>query len=110
MARKKEAVKTAEDKQLQDYELVYIVSPEVADEALEAVVNNISQFITSKNGVVSEVERWGKRKLAYPVERFLEGNYVLSKFKISPAWCKELEANLGISEEVLRHLLVKSGS
>jgi small subunit ribosomal protein S6 len=106
VARKKQAQKT-EDKRLQDYELVYIIDPDIAEDALETKVNGISQFITSRDGVVSSVDKWGKKKLAYPLKHYLEGNYVLTKFKISPARCKELEANLKISEEVLRHLLVK---
>jgi small subunit ribosomal protein S6 len=107
-ARKKEVLK-AEDKRLLDYELVFVVNPEVSEESLEGTINSISQFIATKNGTVSEVERWGKKKLAYPVKHFLEGNYVLARFKINPAWCKELEANLKISEEILRHLLIKQG-
>ena len=107
-ARKKEALKVA-DKRLQDYELVFIVSPEVTDESLENTIEGISRFITSRDGIISDMERWGKRKLAYPVEHFLEGNYVVARFKINPAWCKELEANLKISEEILRHLLVRVG-
>ena len=109
MARKKEVAK-AEDKRLHDYELVFIVSPEVTEESLESKIGSISQFITGKDGVISDVEQWGKRKLAYPVAHFLEGSYVLAKFKINPARCKELEANLKISEEIIRYLLVKSGS
>ena len=108
MPRKKQ-VPVVEDKRLQDYELVFIVSPEVADESLDSKIDGISQFITGNNGVISEVERWGKKKLAYPLRHFLEGNYILTRFKLSPARCKELEANLKISEEILRHLLLKSG-
>jgi len=107
-ARKKEATRV-EDKRLQDYELVFIVSPEVADESLDNTINGVSQFITGRDGVIDDVERWGKRKLAYPIEHFLEGNYVLARFKINPAQCKELEASLKISEEVLRHMLIKLG-
>jgi small subunit ribosomal protein S6 len=106
VARKKEALKVA-DKRLQDYELVYIVSPEVTDESLETKIDGISQFITGKEGIVSDVERWGKKKLAYPVGHSLEGNYVLTRFKMPPTRSKELEANLSISEEILRHLLIK---
>lgn len=95
------------DKQLRDYELVFIISPEVEDEALEAVVNNVSQFITGKEGVISGVEKWGKRRLSYPIKHFVEGNYVLTLFKMRPMWSKELEANLQISEEILRHLLIR---
>ena len=101
-----EELKT-EDKQLRDYELVFIISPEVEEETLEATTGSVNQFITGKGGVISDEERWGKRKLAYPIRRFLEGNYVLSRFKMKPIWSKELEANLQISEEVLRHLLIK---
>ena len=50
---------------------------------------------------------WGKKKLAYPIGQFVEGSYVLAHFNLKPASTKELEANLQISEEVLRHLLVK---
>ena len=106
---KKEALK-AEDKRFYDYELTFIVSPEVADESLETVIDGISQFITSKEGTISEVERWGKKRLAYPVKHFLEGSYMLTRFKMNPAWSRELEANLEISEQILRHLLIKLSS
>lgn len=109
MARKKQ-VQKAEDKRLQNYELVYIVNPDVAEDALEAQVNGINQFITSREGVIESVDKWGKKKLAYPLKHYLEGNYILTKFKISPARLKEIEANLRISEEILRHLLVKAGT
>ena len=104
-----EALKV-EDKGLRDYELVFIISPEVGDEALEATVGSVSQFITGKDGVISGEERWGKRRLAYPIKHFLEGSYVLTRFKMKPIWSKELEANLQISEEILRHLLIKLSS
>ena len=108
MARKKQE-QQVEDTRLQDYEMVFILSPEVADEALEGKIEGINQFITGRSGVIESVEQWGKKKLAYPIKQQLEGNYVLAKFKLSPARCKELEANLKISEEVLRHLLIKVG-
>ena len=109
MTPRKAAKKAAkvEEKQLRDYELVVIISPEVTDENVDTTVERVSQFITEKGGVVSEVERWGKRTLAYPIKHFMEGNYVLSRLKLEPAVGKELEANLRISEEVLRHLLVR---
>jgi len=100
----------AEDKQLRDYELVLIISPEIVDEALETTIDKVSRFITEKGGVISDIERWGKRKLAYPIKRFMEGSYVLTRFKLSPTSCKELEAKLQVSEEVLRHLLIKLSS
>jgi small subunit ribosomal protein S6 len=108
VAKKKREQKTV-DTRLQEYELVCIVSPEIADDVLEARIDNISQFITGKEGVIDGVEKWGKKKLSYPIKHFQEGNYVLTKFKMGPARCKELDANLRMSEEIIRHLLIKVG-
>jgi len=94
---------------LRDYELIVIVSPEVPEEELPSHIDKISEFITNKGGSVTEVERWGKRKLAYPINHFREGNYVLTRLKLEPGMTAELEANLRISEKVLRHLLVRLG-
>ena len=105
-----ETMVSQEDKQLRDYELVVIISPEVVDEAFDAVIDNISRFITESGGTISNMERWGKRRLAYPIKHFLEGDYVLTRFKLRPKLSKELEASLQISEEVLRHLLIKLSS
>ncbi|MFC2016438.1 30S ribosomal protein S6 [Chloroflexota bacterium] len=100
-------VSTEEGKQLRDYELVLVISPEVPEEEFEALIDSVSRFITGKGGVISDIERRGKRRLAYPIGHFVEGSYVLTKFKLEPPFGKELEANLRISEEVLRHLLIR---
>jgi len=101
---------TVEDQKLRDYELVLIISPEVVDEALDTTIDNVNKLITERGGTISNAEQWGKRKLAYPIEHFVEGTYVLTQFKLKPALSKELEANLQTSEEILRHLLVKLSS
>ena len=99
--------KTEEEIELPDYELTFIVSPELNEEEFEATVDSVQRFITEREGSITDVERWGKRKLAYPIQHFIEGSYVLIRFKLAPALGKELEANLKISERVLRHLLIK---
>ena len=99
-----------EDEHLRNYELALIISPEVLGEKFDTVIDNVSQFITGKGGIISDVEQWGKRRLAYPIKHFEEGSYVLSRFKLKPALSKELEASLQISEEILRHLLIKLSS
>jgi small subunit ribosomal protein S6 len=91
----------------QEYELVFIVKPDIVDEQLENTINAVSQLITSKGGEVSGIDQWGKKKLAYPIKHSLEGTYVLAKIKLAPQYCKEVEASLQISESILRHLLVK---
>ena len=102
----KAITEAVEDKPI-DYELVMIINPEVGDESLDATIDKVSQFITEKSGIISNVERWGKRKLAYPIKHFIEGHYILTQFKSKPGLNRELEANLRISEEILRHLLIK---
>ena len=92
---------------MRDYELVVIISPEVVDEEIPAAIDKISQFIIERGGAITEVNQWGRRKLAYPIRDFMEGNYVLTQFKMEPRLTAELEASLGISEGILRHLLVR---
>ncbi|MBI4286239.1 MAG: 30S ribosomal protein S6 [Chloroflexi bacterium] len=95
------------DKSLRDYELVLVINPQLEGESLDALINKVSQFITERDGVVSEVVRWGKRKLAYPIKHYMEGSYVLGRIKLKSTTSKELDANLRISEEILRYLLIK---
>ena len=95
---------------LRDYELVLVISPEVKDEVFDTTIDKVSRFITERGGIISEVERWGKRKLADPIKHFVEGSYVLTRFKLKPKLSKELEASLEISEEVFRHLLTRLDS
>jgi small subunit ribosomal protein S6 len=102
----KDETKTTEQLQY-DYELVFIINPEVADDALDPEINNVTQFITGKGGTVAEVARWGRKKLAYPIKHVLEGNYVLIKFKLDPSANRELENNLKIAEKIIRYLLIK---
>ena len=97
---------TGEDLRLRDYELTVVYSPEAGEEKYEAAIENISKYVTDRGGEVSDVQKWGKRKLAYPIKHFIDGDYVLIQFKMKPEDGKELENNLRISEEVLRHLLI----
>ena len=92
---------------MRDYELIVIISPEVAAEEIPATLEKINRFIVERGGSISEVSEWGRRKLAYPIKNFMEGNYVLTHFQMEPRLTADLEANLGISEEILRHLLVR---
>jgi small subunit ribosomal protein S6 len=96
-----------EERLVNDYELVFIVHPEVADDGLDPLINNVTQFITGKGGVIAETARWGRKKLAYPIKHVLEGNYILLKFKLDPSANRELENNLKISEKIIRYLLIK---
>ena len=90
------------------YELVVIVSPDVAeDDVPDAVDRLIRQPVESEGGELQETDHWGRRKLAYPIQRHQEGNYVLTQLNMDPQKTDELERGLQISEEVLRYLLIR---
>ena len=90
---------------MKNYELVYVVRPNAEDEVKEAVLNKIQEVI-SANGGVEKVDTWGNKKLAYPIAKFTEGFYVLVNFKASADLPKELDRNLKINENVIRHMIV----
>jgi small subunit ribosomal protein S6 len=92
---------------MRDYELVAIISPEVDEEGVSKIVDKVTQSIDSRGGVVEEVKKWGRRKLAYPIRKFMEADYVLARFKLTPKSVKELEGEISASADVLRYLVVK---
>lgn len=92
-----------------DYELVIIIAPEATEERLEARLNSISQYVTGHGGTIASMDKWGKRRLAYPIKKFVEGNYVIFKLMLPPGASRELENNLRIYEDVLRYLMMKVG-
>lgn len=101
----KAAPKVAEN--LRNYELVFVVRPDVTDDNLGNLVDKVGQLVTSRGGTISGIERWGKRKLAYPIKHYTEGIYILGRFKLKAAASKEIETNLQITEEIIRYLIVK---
>jgi small subunit ribosomal protein S6 len=92
---------------MRDYELVAIINPEVDEEGMSKIMEKVAQSINSRNGVVEEIKNWGKRRLAYPVRKFMEADYVLARFKLMPKSVKELEAEIDASGDILRYLVVK---
>ena len=92
---------------MRDYELVAIISPEVDEEGVSKIVDRVTQSINSRGGVVEEIKNWGRRKLAYPLRKFMEADYVLARFKLMPQSVKELEVEISASGDILRYLVVK---
>jgi small subunit ribosomal protein S6 len=90
---------------MRNYEVVFIVHPDLDDSAFTDVVDRVKGWITEADGKVSNVDLWGKRKLAYPVRKQNEGQYVLMKAQMIPSFCSELERNLRLLEPVLRYLI-----
>jgi small subunit ribosomal protein S6 len=88
-----------------NYEVVYILDPALGEEAIAATVAKF-KTLAEENGSNVEVEEWGKRKLAYAIDYKTEGHYVLMSFTSEPAFPKELDRVFGITEGILRSMIV----
>ena len=93
---------------MRDYELAFIIQPNIDQEGVTGVVEKVSQFVQAGDGSVTSVDVWGRKTLAYPINNQKEGIYVLLKANMLPASLGELERNLKLSEEIIRYLLVKN--
>ncbi|NLW59402.1 MAG: 30S ribosomal protein S6 [Firmicutes bacterium] len=89
------------------YESVIILSPQLDEEALENAINRIQDVIKNGEGEVTKVDRWGKRRLAYEINNHTEGYYLVVEMKAPSATAQELDRVLRISDDVIRHLIVR---
>lgn len=89
------------------YELLFFVNPSITDEARAGVMKRIDSTIAESAGVVDNVDVWGKRKLAYPVDHVIEGDYTLIEFHADPASIAELDRVLRITDGVMRFKIVR---
>jgi small subunit ribosomal protein S6 len=92
---------------LRDYEVLYIVRADLDDDKVQDAVKRVNTLIERSGGTIERTNLWGKRKLAYEVKHQKEGSYVLQDFQLDPNRVPELESSLKITEEVLRHLIVR---
>ena len=96
------------EKVMCSYEALFVVRPDLGEEATSAVVNKFTSLIADNGGAVESVNAWGKRRLAYPIEKINEGYYVLVNFKSEPTLPLELNRVFGITDEIMRYLVVRS--
>jgi small subunit ribosomal protein S6 len=87
---------------------MYILSPEVEEEDLQAVVDRVSQIITDGGGEVLHLESWGRKRLAYQIQRFREGHYILAYIQLDPGAVSQLRARFALTEEMIRYLLLRT--
>ncbi|MGI8587816.1 MAG: 30S ribosomal protein S6 [Chloroflexia bacterium] len=95
---------------LREYELVYILKPTIADDQIPASVEKVNGMVSARGGEVYEVVQtppWGKRRLAYPIDRNTDGFYVLNHMRMDAAKTDDFERMLKINDDVMRHMLVR---
>jgi len=90
---------------MREYELVFIVRPDLDDNAFKETVEKVKSWITESGGTVTKTDIWGKRKMAYAIRKQNEGVYVLLKIQMDPAFSATLERNLRFLEPVMRFLI-----
>jgi len=88
-----------------DYELGFILNPEVSEEQTSAILERIEKIVKNYDGQVVKVNQWGRRRLAYPIEHHRDGNYVFIDMILTPETVLELDRTLKVSEEVMRHIV-----
>src|SRR6476660_10424787 len=89
------------------YELIYILPPETAEQQANELHEQVAQTVTRLNGQIEKTENWGRRKLAYEIGHFKEGVYVLEVINGSGELMKEIDRRLKVIDEVIRHLIVR---
>ena len=89
------------------YELLYIIRPDLDDEAIATTVDKFSEVVANNGGTDVAVDRWGKRRLAYEVNDYREGFYVLMNFNGEARTAQEVERVMKISDTVVRFLTTK---
>jgi small subunit ribosomal protein S6 len=92
---------------LRDYEIMLIVDPDSDEAALTGVIDRVSGIITGRGGEVKNVNRWGRRRLTFEINRRAEGQYVVVQFQAESEAVEQLERALHLADEVLRHKIVK---
>ena len=92
---------------MRDYEITFILSTTLDEEAQAATVERVNTLIVNGEGSVTEVHAWGRRHLAYPIEHQRDGFYITTRFSMPPAGLGVLENDLRLSESILRHLIVR---
>ena len=92
---------------MNNYEVMYIINPNVEDETRTQLVERFSGIVTADGGSVEKIDDWGRRKLAYEIEKRTEGHYILMHFSSKPELPLELERNLKINEDIMRYLIIR---
>jgi small subunit ribosomal protein S6 len=92
---------------VRDYELMVVMSPDLDEAGIEATTERVGSQISSRGGEVVDVQKWGRRRLAYPIAKHRDGFYTVTKLKIDPEATVPLERSLILNESVIRHLLVR---
>lgn len=92
---------------MKKYEIMYIIRPNIEDEAKKALVERFDSVITNSGGEITESKDWGKRRLAYEINDFRDGYYWLMKVSGEPTVVEEFSRLAKINDDIIRHIVIK---
>ncbi len=92
---------------MRKYETIFILNPEISEEEVNSTVDKVKAIIEKSNGVVENVDLWGKKRLAYEINKKNDGYFILVNFSSGEDFPKELDRNFRIMDSVIRHIIVK---
>ena len=95
---------------MRNYELMCIIQPDLDETAMNGVLDKVKGWITESGGSIDKAEVWGRRRMAYSINKHREGQYVLMNVSLSPAAISTLERNLRYQEPIMRHMLSVVGN
>ncbi|HYW87460.1 MAG TPA: 30S ribosomal protein S6 [Chloroflexota bacterium] len=93
---------------MREYELMVVLDPGMDDTAVEALNTRIANMVSQRGGTIDSVDNWGRKRLAYPIGRYRDGVYILTRMQLPPTAAVEIERALKLTESVIRHLLVRA--
>ncbi len=93
---------------LHDYEMIVIAVPELDEQGITTLNERISNWITGSGGTTPQTNVWGRRRLAYAIKKRTDGIYVQYNYQMNPSASRDLDRNLRIDEQVVRHMIVRT--
>lgn len=92
---------------MRHYEIIYIINPNLSDEDYHEIIKKFNDLIENRKGVIVKTQEWGKQRMAYTIEKFYNGYYVLIDFCADPGVTSELERNLKLDDRILKFQAIK---
>jgi small subunit ribosomal protein S6 len=92
---------------MQAYELAFIIKPNMDEDGITSVIEKLSNIIIKQSGEITSTDVWGRRRLAYPIKNYREGNYVLFEMNLPPTSVVEVERDIKLMEDIIRFLVFK---
>ena len=93
---------------MRSYEIMFIAHPDLDDASLNTLLERAKSWVTNTGGQVTQVDLWGRRRLAYPIHKQTEGQYVLMQTQMAPTGTSEVERNMRLNEQVMRFQVVRT--